>query len=60
MSSAALAKNSDARPFELAGATLEPDAPSAGTLQTRLTLTLIVVVQVAWLVALGYLVLAFA
>ena len=60
VSSAARAKNHDPRPFELAAITLEPDIPSAGTLQMRLTLMLIVVVQVAWLMALGYLVLAFA
>ena len=60
MSSAALAQDNDALPFELAAARLEPHAPSAGTLQTRLALTLIVVVQIAWLAGLGYLILAFA
>ena len=60
MSSAALAQDDDALPFELAAARLEPDAPSAGTLQTRLTVMLIVVVQIAWLAGLGYLILAFA
>ncbi len=60
MSSAALAQDNDALPFELAAAGLEPHATSAGTLQTRLTLTLIVVVQIAWLAGLGYLILAFA
>ena len=60
MSSAALAQNDDALSFEPAAARLEPDAPRAGALQTRLTLMLIVVVQIAWLAGLGYLILAFA
>jgi hypothetical protein len=61
VTSAALVVDQDRRPFDLAVvAEPAPEAPAAGSLQTRLTLTLIVVVQVAWLAALGYAVLAFA
>ena len=59
MTSAAVALDEEARPFELTVVELEPEAQS-GSVGTRLALTLIVVVQLAWLAALGYAVLAFA
>ena len=60
MTSAALAIEEEARPFELTVVEPEQAAEPGGSLRTRLALTLIVVVQVAWLAALGYAVLAFA
>ena len=61
VTSAALALKEDRHSFELS-VVAEPalEAPAAAALRTRLALALIVLVQVAWLGALGYAVLAFA
>jgi hypothetical protein len=61
VTSAAFVLEEDPRRFDLAVvAEPAPEAPATGSLQTRLALTLIVAVQVAWLAALGYAALAFA
>jgi hypothetical protein len=60
VTSAALAGD-DARHAVESGTVIEMPAPAAAhsTLRTRLAIALIVLVQIAWLAALGYAVLAF-
>jgi hypothetical protein len=61
VTSAALVLDEDPRTFDLTVVDEPaPEAPAAVALQTRLALTLIVVVQIAWLAALGYAALAYS
>ena len=61
MTSAALVLDEDPRALDLTAVSeTATEARAAGSLQTRFALVLIIVVQAAWLAALGYAVLTFA
>lgn len=59
VTSTALVREQTARPELAFGGQEAFDVPAPDALRTRLALALIVIVQVAWLAALGYAVLAF-